>query len=360
MLSWRSFSNRLIKSLIEYLGVGLERSETHKYWMRKWIDLFESNAFGPDFDHEGWSEHVDLDFEQDLKPARLPATPENIERAKRFVMNKWVERAKERHEPKVPIDLSNACKFSSMFAREIFGGRLRGNQAHQFVQLADGKIVDLNSDARDVLALGDNAQHHDEELFWGNPDHVDALDSCRPRVKLWVKEFLGQSVKADLSEGWLATTKVGEHQVDLFTNPSRSEWAKLFRDYPQGLRGHVLRDDGSVVVWDAMHAVHTDIDRYLTSQGHRITCGYRYFFPDRIEFNDIHMETNDEDLVNDAGEVTHYGWYLRETFDTTITNRSIISFYGNPPKIIGIDATLLAPVSINAEWIKINCAICAD
>ena len=158
-----------------------------------------------------------------------------------------------------------------------------------------------------------------------------------------------------LYESWFAMATVldGKH-IDLFSNPSRAEWTKLFRDHPQGLRGHVLRGSGAVIVWDAMTAVHSDVEEYLQAHGHQITCGYRYFYPDRIEFNDLQMEINDEDLVNEAGKVTHYGFYVRETFDTTVANRSITAFYGNPPKILGID---YLPILITAEWIKANCAI---
>jgi hypothetical protein len=144
-----------------------------------------------DFDYEGWSEDVDPSYEQEMKPERLPATPENIHRAKQFVMQKWAERHAERGYD-APEDLSNACKFTSLFARDVFGGRLRGSMAHQFVQAEDGTIIDLNLDAKDVKALGDHAHHHDDELFWGNPEHKEALDSCRPRVSQWVAEFLGR------------------------------------------------------------------------------------------------------------------------------------------------------------------------
>lgn len=142
-----------------------------------------------EFDHEGWADDVDPDYESEVYPARLPATPENIARTKRFVMQKWIERAEERGTLAPPTDLSNSCKFSSLFAREIFGGRLRGHQAHQFVEL-DGRVLDLNTDALDVQQLGADAHQHDDEYFWGNPEHQEALDSCRPRVKAWVEEFL--------------------------------------------------------------------------------------------------------------------------------------------------------------------------
>lgn len=146
-----------------------------------------------DFDYEGHADDVDPEYEQEFKPGRVPATPENIHLAKQFVMQKWAERWAEKGFEGQPADLSNSCKFSSLFAREIFGGRLRGQQAHQFVELEDGTIVDLNLDAKDVKALGQHAHFHDDELFWGNPEHKDALDSCRPRVNQWVEEFTGQT-----------------------------------------------------------------------------------------------------------------------------------------------------------------------
>lgn len=149
-----------------------------------------------DYDDHGW-EPGDLDphflgHEEGL----LPPTPENIERAKQFAFQKWIEYHEERKArcgPRVnyrmPHDLTNACKFTSLFARAIFGGRLRGNEAHQFVQLADGTIIDLNIDAEDVQQLEDYAHRH-EVGFWGNPDHKDSVDSCVPRVDRWVNEFI--------------------------------------------------------------------------------------------------------------------------------------------------------------------------
>lgn len=117
----------------------------------------------------------------------LPATPENIERAKAFVFEKWKERAAERGKPE-PADLSYACKFSSLFAQRIFGGELRGNIDHQFLRTWDGQIVDLNMDAADVRELGADAHEHDEDWF-GCDDHEESMASCLPRVEKWVKQF---------------------------------------------------------------------------------------------------------------------------------------------------------------------------
>jgi hypothetical protein len=120
-------------------------------------------------------------------PAILPATAENIAAAKAFVMRKWTERAVELGRP-VPSDLSNSCKFSSLFAQAIFGGRLEGHVDHQYVRLTDGSILDLNAEAADVKAMA-NPHRHDSR-FWGNAEHADALRSCKPRVDRWIEEFL--------------------------------------------------------------------------------------------------------------------------------------------------------------------------
>ncbi len=118
-------------------------------------------------------------------PGKLPATPENLERAKEFVLKKWRERAAERGLPE-PEDLSSSCKFSSLFAQAIFGGQIQGHHEHQYLVL-NGEIIDLNKDAADVKAM-DDPHTHDESWF-GNEDHLDSMESCKPRVRDWVREF---------------------------------------------------------------------------------------------------------------------------------------------------------------------------
>jgi hypothetical protein len=119
----------------------------------------------------------------------IPATPENIERAKEFVFDKWKERATERGSPE-PLDLSYSCKFTSQFARKLFGGKLQGNYDHQYLKTADGQIIDLNLDADDVKALSDPHAH--DPAFFGNRDHRNSMKSCLPRVNKWVEEFKSQ------------------------------------------------------------------------------------------------------------------------------------------------------------------------
>ena len=117
----------------------------------------------------------------------IPATPENIELARKFMMAAWDKRAEELGR-KDPPDLSDSCKFSSQFARIIFGGELQGNVDHQFVRLANGRILDLNMYADDVQHKIDHPHIHDPEFF-GNPEHEKSMASCRGRVFQWVEDF---------------------------------------------------------------------------------------------------------------------------------------------------------------------------
>ena len=109
---------------------------------------------------------------------KLEATPENLAKVKEFLLLKWRERATERGRDE-PSDLSGACKFGSLFAKAIFGGKVRGNTLHQVVYLAD-KVIDLTDQSL--------ATFHDRKFF-GNKEHRESLMSCIPRVEGWVKEF---------------------------------------------------------------------------------------------------------------------------------------------------------------------------
>ena len=104
-----------------------------------------------------------------------PVTDVWIQRAKEFLLQKWQERAVERGRTKVPSDLGGACKFASLFAREIFGGELRGNWDHQFV-MVDGQRVDL-TEGSPLDSEGRNPYRHDKR-FWMNREHRDSLASC--------------------------------------------------------------------------------------------------------------------------------------------------------------------------------------
>ena len=145
----------------------------------------------------------------DMNPIRIEATRANLSLARRICLAGWRERAAERGSPE-PVDLSGSCKFTSMFAAEIFGGEMRGNEEHQFCQLAGGRIIDLNHDAADVQRMEDPHVH--DPGFWGNPDHAASLESCRSRVGLWVSQFLqemGKTMASDPDEILYHVTAAG-------------------------------------------------------------------------------------------------------------------------------------------------------
>lgn len=130
-----------------------------------------------------------------------------IAAAQYFVGLRWAERQAERlaqsqaqHqiEPdtspappragSAPQDLAGACKFASMFAQRLFGGSLRGNGDHQYLQRDDGRIIDLcalASDVAEIRRLGRDPYRHDRRWF-GNAEHKASMRSCEERVDAWV------------------------------------------------------------------------------------------------------------------------------------------------------------------------------
>lgn len=126
-------------------------------------------------------------------PAALPATPALVAAARDFALARWRERAAEYGAPP-PDDLTGSCKFTSLFAALVFGGRLRGNKDHQFVELPDGARLDLNAGARDVRRLGTHAHTH-ERTFWANPEHRDAMRTCEARARAWAERFLAEAAR---------------------------------------------------------------------------------------------------------------------------------------------------------------------
>lgn len=140
----------------------------------------------------------------------LPADVTTITAAKAFVLERWQERAREQGQAALPPDLSGACKFSSHFASLVFGGDIRGNLFHQWVELPDGRILDLNEDAEDVALLkaGEipeyarqyaqwRRQSPPEDVYTHDPKHMRRLDqrrsmaSVRPRAERWADAFRG-------------------------------------------------------------------------------------------------------------------------------------------------------------------------
>ena len=144
------------------------------------------------------------DIQEDAEASTyLEPSDQNIARAREFALKKWKERAAERGSPE-PSDLSYSCKFTSLFCQKLFGGKIRGSWDHQYIVLDDGAVVDLNIDAEDVKALGDKAHTHDPSFFRGNRDWKDSMNSIKPRVAQWVKEFKSTLNESVLEEGLIA------------------------------------------------------------------------------------------------------------------------------------------------------------
>lgn len=130
---------------------------------------------------------------------KMTPTPELVAQAKAFALAKWKERwekEEKRYGDPEPINLSNACRFCALFARELFGGRIRANYYHCWVRLDDGTVLDLTdgvdaerfgvSPKRLVTASRDfmfDAPGIPNKEFWDN------MRTCLPRVRQWSEEF---------------------------------------------------------------------------------------------------------------------------------------------------------------------------
>ncbi len=120
------------------------------------------------------------------RPGQLPYTYANFAHAKRFFFGKWCEVASDRHLAR-PLDLSGACKYSSLFMQGVFGGELRGHYEHQY-NFIDGRLVDLSHDAADVGRMRHPYLHEPE--YFAVPELRAALQLCLLRTDVWVAEFV--------------------------------------------------------------------------------------------------------------------------------------------------------------------------
>ncbi|MDU8352935.1 hypothetical protein RYA05_13820 [Pseudomonas syringae pv. actinidiae] len=124
------------------------------------------------------------DLNTEKKPV-VQLNPNSWKAAQDFAYEKMCERAIGLGLDK-PFDLSQGCKFSSLFVQQIFGGKIEGNEFHYFNRIR-GKIHDLNEFAFDVSNLDDPYKHDPREIM--QYDYLISLESCLPRVKKWVVEF---------------------------------------------------------------------------------------------------------------------------------------------------------------------------
>jgi len=123
---------------------------------------------------------------------RLPYTDENFKAAKVFVFGKWCEEAVGQPD-KVPLDLSGACKYGSLFMQRVFGGAIRGHYEHQY-NFIEGQRVDLSHEAQDVARMRHPYRH--EPSYFLVPELQASLASCLPRAQRWADEFLAEQSAA--------------------------------------------------------------------------------------------------------------------------------------------------------------------
>lgn len=115
-------------------------------------------------------------------PAKIAYNEHNIIRANIALDFLWEERCAERGLIYTG-DRSGSCKFAALLARNLFGGRLVGNQEHVFT-ISGCDIIDLNIIQKDVIDLNRMA-HVRLDGALTHKDYRDALYSCLPRVQKW-------------------------------------------------------------------------------------------------------------------------------------------------------------------------------
>ena len=192
------------------------------------------------------SNYIDAEEAEEYSRGLIQPTSENLNKFLQFLKEKWTERSKQRHDSwgdaqdrawQPPSTLEGACKFTSLFALKLFGGRIRGNEHHQYLELPNGKIIDPVP-----VPDHDDPQHHDDE-FWLNPEHKQSLESCLPRVKGWVNEFMSMNQQQTTEEETITEltkgVKKGSQKREKigFASDDPSKYVGKWEEYtePQGI-----------------------------------------------------------------------------------------------------------------------------
>lgn len=168
-------------------------------------------------------------------------------------------------------------------------------------------------------------------------EQFDTDETIVPMNSEGARRYLfGEEMIDTLMEEWSNTYVVDGHNIDVFKNPSKSEFLKLIAklesehgvsDWP--LRAFVTKTD--LHIWDAYIATHSDMSNFqIPTAG-----GYIYLNKDQILLNDLNWESSE-------GGEKPYGAWVRRYYDAIMTNPSIKRIYGSNPKIIGADDEGLA------------------
>jgi hypothetical protein len=113
-------------------------------------------------------------------PALSP-TSASIESARALLAEGWAQRAAEYGRP-TPTDLGGSCKFAALLAQRLFGGAIRANWHHTWLEL-DGRIIDL-TDGAGVPDAIDRYRHDDD--FAAHAEFAASLRNCEARVERWL------------------------------------------------------------------------------------------------------------------------------------------------------------------------------
>jgi hypothetical protein len=140
----------------------------------------------------------------------LPAPPELAE-AQAFCLARWQERAQELDRA-APQDLAGACKFCALFARALYGGEIRANWFHTWLEL-EGTVIDLTDAAgvspEQAAGYAGSAFFRPWHAFQGpytpdpevesSPDFNRSLADCQERIEEWLAAFAaGQQLRQPL------------------------------------------------------------------------------------------------------------------------------------------------------------------
>lgn len=137
----------------------------------------------------------------------------------------------------------------------------------------------------------------------------------------------------EITEEWYRTLRLTkDYDLDVFINPAKGELTTLLMKSAGKCLRALLARDGSIIVWDAYCATHTDVEDALR-RGDMIG-GYLYLHPDHIDFNDMNYHANNQDEYPEQYAYRPIVWryYL-----ATLAHPTIQRFYGPNPKIIGFD-----------------------
>lgn len=138
-----------------------------------------------------------------------------------------------------------------------------------------------------------------------------------------------------------------EIEVDIFKNPSKREFAQLFKESSgKQLRGLVLADTNDLVVWDAYLTTHGDVSKHY--KAHSI---YLVLTPQVVELNDINYDMNEGDDYKEHP----YDWTLAAHVEIVHRCRALVHAYGADFVPVGYDNDSGEKYQLTPQWLKQNC-----